>query len=169
MRVELAIIAALALGVAGCGRGEAGSEKAARDAAFFMTSNARGEGVTTLPSGVQYKVLKSGPADGPRPDSNDLVSVLYEGALTNGEVFDRAFERGQPYVTPLDQVVPGWTEALQLMKPGDEWLIYIPPELGYGPEGRPPTIPGNSVLVFRVVLLGVAEEPGGGRGPVGRG
>jgi peptidylprolyl isomerase/FKBP-type peptidyl-prolyl cis-trans isomerase FklB len=152
--------------LAACGRGESGAdiEERARAAAFFMTSNARAPGVQTLPSGLQYKVVTSGPPGGESPDSNDLVSVNYEGALTDGTVFDSSFGRGAPYVTTPEQVVPGWTEALQRMKVGDEWLLYVPPELGYGVEGGPPTIPPNAVLVFRIQLLDVARAPGGGSG-----
>lgn len=149
-----------------CGRGDDGAalEERAEAAAFFMTSNARAEGVQTLPSGLQYKVVKSGPPGGESPDRNDLVSVNYEGALTDGTVFDSSFGRGAPYVTTPEQVVPGWTEALQRMKVGDEWILYVPPELGYGVEGGPPVIPPNAVLVFRIQLLDVARAPGGASG-----
>lgn len=163
-----ASIAALALlaTVAACDRGPSmASEDAAanaRAAKFFMESNARAEGVQSLPSGVQYKVVTSGPAGGETPDSNDLVRVDYEGTLTDGTVFDSSFQRGTPAVFNLDQVVEGWTEALQHMKPGDEWIVYLPPEKGYGETARP-SIPANSVLVFRVKLLEVAKTPGGGR------
>ena len=163
-----AAVAALGLVLtsAACGRGPdtAGADAAenARAAAFFMTSNAKAEGVQSLPSGVQYKIVQSGPTGGQSPDSNDLVRVDYEGTLTDGTVFDSSFQRGTPAVFTLDQVVPGWTESLQLMKPGDEWLVYLPPAAGYGEQGQG-DIPPNSVLVFRVKLLEVAKTPGGGR------
>lgn len=162
--LALAVMAALA----GCDRGAGGAADVAaenaRAAEFFLKSNARAEGVRTLPSGVQYKVVQSGPPGGESPDSNDLVRVDYEGTLTDGTVFDSSFSRGQPYVTTGEQVVPGWTEALQRMKVGDEWILYVPPALGYGEQGQGADIPPNSVLVFRIKLLDVAPVPGGGRG-----
>ena len=112
---------------------------------------------------MQYKIVTSGPADGKSPDSNDLVSVHYEGTLTDGTVFDSSFGRGSPAVFAPDQVVKGWTEALQLMRKGDEWYLYVPPELGYG-ENQAGPIPANSVLVFRLQVLDVAEVPGGHKG-----
>lgn len=138
-------------------------EANAQAAAAFMQKNARADGVTTLPSGLQYKVLTPGAAGAVSPDSNDLVRVDYEGTLTDGTVFDSSFAKGQPYVTTPQQVVPGWTEALQTMKVGEEWILFVPPELGYGDQssGR---IPPNSVLVFRMKLLDVAPAPGGTRG-----
>jgi len=85
-------------------------------------------------------------------------------------VFDSSFAKGQPFATHVDEVVPGWTEALQRMKVGDEWMLYLPPALGYGERGQPPKIPGNAVLVFRVRLLDIAPVPGGTRGgPVAAG
>ncbi len=150
------------LALAACGRPAAAPEDLARNAAesaAFMKQNASEEGVQTLPSGLQYKVVASGPAGGVSPDRNDLVKVDYEGTLTDGTVFDSSFKRGAPAIFS-----PGWTEALQLMKPGDEWILFLPPELGYGEMGGPPMIPGNAVLVFRLKLLDVAPVPGGGRG-----
>ena len=167
MRFGWARAAALSLltAVAACGRGAPAADlaKNAEAAAFFMTSNARAEGVQTLPSGLQYKIIRSGPAGAAGPDRNDLVRVDYEGALTDGTVFDSSFQKGQPFVTTPEQVVPGWTEALQRMKVGDEWMLYVPPALGYG-EQNAGDIPPNSVLVFRIKLLDVAPTPGGGRG-----
>jgi peptidylprolyl isomerase/FKBP-type peptidyl-prolyl cis-trans isomerase FklB len=164
--------AAIALTLAGCGAGaeDAGGadSEAVRAAEFFLTSNARAEGVVSLESGLQYKVLQSGPNGGPKPDRNDLVKVHYEGALTSGEVFDSSFTRDTPFVTtpegqPAGNIIPAWTEALQLMRPGDEWIIYAPPALGYGERGAPPVIPAHAVLVFRIKVLDVAETPGGER------
>lgn len=159
----LVVIAALV----GCNRGSAGPDQQAAENAraseFFLKANAREDGVQTLPSGVQYKVLQSGPRGGESPDSNDLVRVEYEGTLTDGTVFDSSFQRGQPAVFTLGEVVAGWTEALQHMKVGDEWIVYLPPEQAYGAQGRP-GIPPNSVLVFRVKLLDIARAPGGARG-----
>ncbi|WP_305760626.1 FKBP-type peptidyl-prolyl cis-trans isomerase [Brevundimonas sp.] len=161
------MIAALAGPLAACDReSPAPDEMAAqnlRAAEFFMTSNARAEGVRTLPSGVQYKVVRSGPPGGERPDRNDLVRVDYEGTLTDGTVFDSSFQAGQPAVFVVGDVVPGWTEALQQMRVGDEWVVYVPPAQGYGEQGRP-GIPPNAVMVFRIKLLDIARAPGGERG-----
>ena len=156
----------MAASLAACDRGAATDDTAAenaRAAEFFLKSNARADGVRTLPSGVQYKVVQSGPPGGESPDSNDLVRVDYEGTLTDGTVFDSSFQRGQPAVFTLGEVVEGWTEALQHMRVGDEWIVYLPPEQAYGEQGRP-GIPPNSVLVFRVKLLDIARAPGGDRG-----
>ena len=164
--VSILGVIALSATLAACGRSAAPSadlEQNARAAAFFMETNAKAEGVQTLASGLQYKVVESGPAGAASPDSNDLVRVDYEGALTDGTVFDSSFAKGQPYVTTPEQVVPGWTEALQRMKVGDEWLLYVPPALGYGERGGG-KIPPNAVLVFRIKLLDVASTPGGNRG-----
>ena len=165
--VRAGALAAALLAVAACGNGNADAsadaEARAEAAAYFLKSNARAEGVKTTESGLQYKVLQSGPADGVQPDSNDLIRLEYEGSLTNGDVFDSSFERGMPVVMSPQNLVPGWIEALQMMRPGDEWMLYVPPELGYGEVGRP-GIPPNSVLVFRVKMLAVAPAPGGHRG-----
>ena len=156
------LTAALLLAACGGEAGEApGDDARIAEAAAFMAENADADGVVTLESGLQYKVLNAAPDGAPSPDGNDLVRVHYEGSLTDGTVFDSSFERGSPYVTTPEQVVPGWTEALQRMKVGDEWLLYVPPELGYGAQqsGR---IPPHSVLVFRLQLLDMAAAPGGG-------
>ena len=156
------LTAALLLAACGGEAGEApGDDARVAEAAAFMAENADADGVVTLDSGLQYKVLTAAPDGAPSPDGNDLVRVHYEGSLIDGTVFDSSFERGSPYVTTPEQVVPGWTEALQRMKVGDEWLLYVPPELGYGAEqsGR---IPPHSVLVFRIQLLDMAAAPGGG-------
>ena len=133
------------------------------EAAAFMAKNAKEEGVQTLPSGLQYKVVQAGPAGGVSPDRNDLVKVDYEGKLVDNSVFDSSFARGAPAVFTPEEVVKGWTEALQKMRVGDEWLLYVPPELGYGEQGNP-KIPANSVLIFRLKLLDVSKVPGGGSG-----
>ena len=116
----------------------------------------------TLPSGLQYKIVHAGPADGPRPGPADEVKVNYEGKLVDGKVFDSSFQRGEPADLPLQGLIPGWVQALQLMRPGDEWMLYVPPELGYG-DHSPDTsaIPNNSVLIFRIQLLGVLQHPAG--------
>lgn len=161
-----AATAVLVLATAACGQAGAADDVAAKnaaEAAFFLTSNARHPGIVTLPSGLQYKVLKSGPM-GLSPDINDLVRLHYEGALTDGTVFDSSFERGQPLLTAPEgmggsPIIPGWTEILQKMKPGDEWIVYVPPGMGYGAAGAPGTIPPNAVLVFRIQMLDVAHTP----------
>lgn len=161
-----AATAVLVLATAACGASDDPAEAARKGAAqaeFFLKSNARQPGVVTLPSGVQYKVLQSGPA-GPSPDVNDLVRLHYEGSLTDGTVFDSSFDRGQPLLTAPEgmggsPIIEGWTEILQKMKPGDEWVVYVPPGLGYGKAGAPGAIPPNAVLVFRIQLLDVAHTP----------
>ena len=163
----LAMIALLGGTLAACDRAPAASDETAaqnlRAAEFFLTSNARAEGVRSLPSGVQYKIIRSGPPGGEQPDRNDLVRVDYEGTLTDGTVFDSSFQSGQPAVFTVSDVVPGWTEALQEMRVGDEWLVYVPPAQGYGEQGRP-GIPPNAVMVFRIKLLDIARASGGPRG-----
>ncbi|WP_332654168.1 FKBP-type peptidyl-prolyl cis-trans isomerase [Brevundimonas sp.] len=170
--VRTAAVVAMAAALSSCGREAAtgvDADAAAnlRAAEFFMESNAKADGVQTLPSGVQYKVLQAGPPGGERPDGNDLVRVDYEGSLTDGTVFDSSFQRGQPAVFTIEEgisgsIIPGMRDALQHMTVGDEWLVYISPELGYG-EDRAGEIPPNSVLVFRLKLLEVAATPGGTR------
>lgn len=156
------LAAAAAVLLSACSQEPAVGEdsEAARSAAFFMESNARAEGVHVLPSGVQYRVDSEGPADNPRPDSNDLVRVHYEGRLTDGTIFDSSYEGGRPAVMALDQLIPAWQEAIPHMRVGDTWTLWVPPEQGYGPEGQGP-IPPYSVLIFRIELLAVAEVPGG--------
>lgn len=151
--IKLLALGALSLALVGCGaRHASGGEPAA--AAAFMAANAKQPGVVTLPSGLEYKVVHSGPPDGPHPGLSDTVRVNYEGRLTSGAVFDSSFQRGEPATFPLDGLVEGWVEALPLMRPGDEWILYVPPNLGYGDEDKGP-IPANSVLIFRIQLLAV--------------
>jgi FKBP-type peptidyl-prolyl cis-trans isomerase len=122
------------------------------DAVQFLAANAKAPGVVALPSGLQYKVVATGPA-GPSPKRGDYIKVQYEGSLTSGKVFD-ATDPGKSVVMPLDGLIPAWMEAIPKMHVGDEWVIYAPPSLGYGPEGAGP-IPPNSVLVFKVKLNGM--------------
>lgn len=112
------------------------------------------DGMISTASGLRYKVLASGPADGRSPTLYDSATVHYKGTLTDGTVFDSSYGRGAPATFGVNQVIPGWTEALQLMKPGDQWLIYIPSHLGYGPQAMG-TIPANSDLIFQVHLIQV--------------
>ena len=125
--------------------------------AAFLAKNAKDAGVVTLPDGLQYKIVTSGPAGGEKPRAQDEVKVNYEGSLLSGEVFDSSFKRGEPYTTALDGIIPGWIEVLQLMRPGDEWIVWIPPQLGYGDQAGGP-IPPNSVLKFRIQMLGVLKH-----------
>ena len=119
--------------------------------ADFLTRNAAAKRVVTTASGLQYFVVKSGPNTGRSPVSGESVTFDYEGKLTTGETFDSSFARGTPLTGDIDRFVPGFTEALKLMRPGDEWVVWIPPALGYGAEASGP-IPANSVLRFRMAL-----------------
>ena len=120
----------------------------------FLVRNAAAKNVVTLPSGLQYFVVRSGPAAGPHPAGSDTVTFDYEGKLVTGETFDSSYERGTPLTGPVDGFVPGFTEALRLMRPGDEWIVWIPPALGYGDRATGP-IPANSVLRFKLALHSV--------------
>ncbi|NLE29099.1 MAG: FKBP-type peptidyl-prolyl cis-trans isomerase [Phycisphaerae bacterium] len=130
-------------------------EKNLAEAKAFLETNAKKEGVKTLPSGLQYKVIKSG--TGETPQATDKVKVNYVGKFLNGQEFDSSYKRGEPAEFNADQVIPGWTEALTMMKEGDKWELYIPPSLGYGEMGRGP-IPPNSLLIFEVELLDVDDN-----------
>lgn len=121
----------------------------------FLEDNKKKEGIQVTSTGLQYKIIKSG--DGASPKATSEVSVHYEGKLTNGKVFDSSIQRGQPASFPLNRVIPGWTEALQRMKVGDKWQLFIPSNLAYGEEGRAPVIGPNEVLVFEVELLEVKQ------------
>ena len=117
----------------------------------FLEANRTKEGVTTLPSGLQYKVLTEG--SGPKPASTDTVTVHYRGTLIDGTEFDSSYSRNEPATFPLNRVIKGWTEGLQLMGEGAKWELTIPPDLGYGPQGAGARIPPQSALVFEVELV----------------
>ena len=119
----------------------------------FLADNGAKEGVKTLPSGLQYRVIQEG--TGPSPKGADTVTVNYRGSLIDGTEFDSSYRRGQPAELPVEGLIPGWTEALQLMKTGSKWEIFIPPQLAYGERGASPVIPPNSVLIFEVELLSI--------------
>jgi len=120
----------------------------------FLTRNASVKRVVTTASGLQYFVLKSGAKTGRSPIDGDNVTFDYEGKLTTGAVFDSSFARGTPLSGGVGDFVPGFTEALKLMRPGDDWIVWIPPALGYGAR-ETGTIPANSVLRFRMALQSV--------------
>ncbi len=129
-------------------------------AADYLAENAKREGVITTDSGLQYEIIESGEADGAQPSADDVVTVHYEGRLIDGTVFDSSLQRGEPIDLPVGQVIPGWVEALQLMRVGDKWKVTIPSELAYGPKSPSPLIPPNSVLVFDMQLLGIQGNGG---------
>jgi len=135
-------------------RQQAEADAARVEGQSFLARNGERSGVTTTSSGLQYEVLESGPAGGVSPRAVDTVLAHYEGRFIDGEVFDSSIERGQPAQFMLNQVIPGWTEGLQLMKPGDRYRLFIPADLAYGPGGSGP-IPPHSTLVFDVELLEV--------------
>ncbi|MDB5456686.1 MAG: peptidylprolyl isomerase FKBP-type [Caulobacter sp.] len=128
--------------------------KALAEGQAFLAQNAKAPGVVTLPSGLQYKVVKAGPKDAPSPKIGDIIKVHYEGKLLDGTVFDSSFQRGQAAIMPAEGLVPGWMEALPLMHVGDEWTLYVPASLGYGDQAAGP-IPAGSVMVFRLQLIGM--------------
>lgn len=123
-----------------------------QEGANFLKENGAREGVVTTASGLQYEVLVKG--DGPMPADTSEVEVHYEGSLIDGTVFDSSYERGEPISFPLNRVIPGWTEGVQLMPVGSTYMLYIPSELGYGSQGTGP-IPANSVLIFKIELLSI--------------
>lgn len=132
---------------------ELGKANAAAGGAFLAENGKRVE-VKTTPSGLQYEVLTEG--DGPRPEANDQVEVHYTGKLIDGTVFDSSVDRGMPATFGVTQVIPGWVEALQLMKAGSKWRLFIPSNLAYGPNGAPGSPIGpNATLIFDVELLKV--------------
>lgn len=119
----------------------------------FLAENAKKEGVVTLPSGLQYQVIKEG--EGKKPSATDRVKCHYEGTLIDGTLFDSSIKRGQPAVFGLNQVIKGWTEGLQLMGEGAKYRFYIPSELGYGAQQAGEMIPPYSTLIFDVELIEV--------------
>jgi len=123
----------------------------------FLAENAKREGVVTTDSGLQYEVIKAGNEAARKPKANDVVKVHYTGTFIDGKKFDSSVDRGQPAEFPLDRVIKGWTEGVQLMSVGSKYKFYIPANLAYGENDRGP-IPGNSVLVFEVELLDIIDQ-----------
>lgn len=119
----------------------------------FLEDNAKKEGIQTTASGLQYEVLRAG--DGPQPGAANTVEVHYEGRLIDGKVFDSSYQRKQTISFPLNRVIPGWTEGLQLMSTGSKYRLYIPSELGYGARGAGGDIPPHAALIFDVELISI--------------
>ena len=138
------------------------SDENAKKGKQFLEENGKREGVTTTASGLQYEVLKK--TDGAQPKPTDVVTVHYQGSLVDGSVFDSSIERGSPIDLPVNGVIPGWVEGLQLMHVGEKYKLFIPSELAYGAQSPSPMIPANSVLVFELELLGIKGQ-GQGEAP----
>jgi FKBP-type peptidyl-prolyl cis-trans isomerase FklB len=138
------------------------AEKNKKEGEAFLDENKKKEGVVTLPSGLQYKVIKEGAGETPKP--TDTVSVNYRGSLINGTEFDSSESHGQPATFKVNGVIPGWTEALQLMKAGSKWQLFIPSALAYGDRGVGREIGPNSTLVFDVELLSIEGSAGKNEG-----
>jgi FKBP-type peptidyl-prolyl cis-trans isomerase FklB len=130
----------------------AGEEQMTKGAAF-LAENGKKPGVVTLPSGLQYKVITEG--KGKTPTASSTVTTQYRGRLIDGKEFDSSYKRGQPAQFPCNGVIRGWTEALQLMKEGAKWELYIPPDLAYGSSGAGGVIPPNATLIFEIELISV--------------
>jgi len=155
LRFSLALAATLFL--VGCNKDTtqtSGDKNAANNTPAAPAAGSPKSEMTTTPSGLKYQVLKQGTGT-VSPKATDTVNVHYHGTLLNGTVFDSSVQRGQPISFPLNGVIPGWTEGLQLMHVGDKFKFEIPPNLAYGPASPSPLIPPNSTLVFEVELLGI--------------
>jgi len=135
------------------------AEKNKKDGEAFLAENKKKPGVKTLPSGLQYKVITDG--KGPIPKASDTVTTNYKGTLIDGTEFDSSYKRGEPATFPVSGVIKGWTEALQLMKVGSKWELYVPADLAYGPRGAGQVIGPNSTLVFEVELVSIGEKKAG--------
>jgi FKBP-type peptidyl-prolyl cis-trans isomerase FklB len=135
---------------------KAAAEENKKEGAEFLAANKIKDGVVTLPSGLQYKILTEG--TGPKPTATDTVSCNYRGTLTNGTEFDSSYKRGQPLSIQVNGVIRGWTEALQLMPVGSKWQLFIPSDLGYGDRGSGAVIGPGATLVFEVELLSIQDK-----------
>jgi len=122
----------------------------------FLAANKGKDGVVTLPSGLQYKILQEG--KGPKPAATDSVVCNYRGTLIDGKEFDSSYKRGQPATFPINGVIKGWTEALQLMPVGSKWQLFVPSDLGYGDRGAGPDIGPGATLIFEVELLSIQDK-----------
>lgn len=122
----------------------------------FLEENKKRAGVTTLPSGLQYEIIKEG--TGPIPKSTDTVKANYAGTLINGTEFDNSYKRGEPITIPVTGVIQGWVQALQLMPVGSKWKLYIPSDLAYGDRGAGGAIPGGAALIFEIELLEIVNK-----------
>ena len=131
-------------------------EKNKKEGEAFLAENKQREGVKTLASGLQYKVIKAGA--GKKPKLTDTVVTQYRGTLIDGTEFDSSYRRGKPAAFPVNGVIPGWTEALQLMEEGSKWQLFIPPNLAYGERGAGRDIPPNSTLIFEIELISIQEK-----------
>jgi len=152
LRFSMALVASLCL--LGCNKPEQSNGDANSTPASTSSTNVPSGEMKTTASGLKYQVLKHGTGT-VSPNATDTVKVHYHGTLLNGKVFDSSVERNQPISFPLDRVIAGWTEGLQLMKVGDKFKFEIPANLAYGADGQGETIPPNSTLVFEVELLGI--------------
>jgi peptidylprolyl isomerase/FKBP-type peptidyl-prolyl cis-trans isomerase FklB len=150
----LLIAAAVVLSLGACAKAGPNPQVVAAGESF-LARNAHDAAVHVTASGLQYKILQSGPAAGVSPKATDEVKVNYEGRLLDGTVFDSSYQRGEPAVFQVSGLIPAWTEALQLMKPGDVWMLYAPSKLAYGDEGAGP-IPPGAVLQFKIELVAVS-------------
>lgn len=152
MRARASLLAALLL--AGLATLPARADTPA-DAAAFLKAKSLEPGVVTLPSGLEYKVVQSGDPAGPHPTATDSVMVNYVGKLSDGAIFDESHD--QITTLPLGNVIKGWTEGVQLMRPGDIWMFYVPAKLAYGDKGAGP-IPANAALQFRIELVAISGK-----------
>lgn len=132
---------------------EKAAEKNAQEGEAFLSENGKKEGIVTLPSGLQYRIITEG--TGKSPAETDSVTVHYRGTLIDGTEFDSSYKRDEPVTFPVGGVIAGWTEALQLMKEGAKWELFIPSSLAYGERGAPPVIGPNATLLFEVELISV--------------
>ncbi|HEY2810365.1 MAG TPA: FKBP-type peptidyl-prolyl cis-trans isomerase [Rhabdochlamydiaceae bacterium] len=124
----------------------------------FLAENKSKEGVVTLPSGLQYKILTTGPGKGAHPTPLDVVKMHYRGSFIDGRVFDSSYQRGQPVAFPLNRVIAGWSEIVQKMQVGDKWQVFIPSYLAYGDMGYGQEIGPNCMLIFELELLAINEQ-----------
>ncbi len=131
-------------------------EKNKKEGEAFLLENKKKKGITTLPSGLQYRVITAGKGKKPKP--TDTVTVQYRGTLIDGTEFDSSYRRGQPATFPVNGVIPGWTEALGLMQEGSKWQIFVPSNLAYGERGSGGQIGPNATLIFEIELISVQEK-----------